>query len=80
MRQQETAAVTAHVRRATACQRVSQIDMDIELEGLQTSPVYAPAYIFRTFHMGVHTQPNFCSRLLLGQIVPWVLYHFRRAF
>ncbi|CAL8462316.1 g1849 [Coccomyxa elongata] len=52
MRQQETEAAEGLVRTAFNADRVGSVNMDFTVVSMRSSPVYVPAYIFRSQHFG----------------------------
>ncbi len=52
MRRQETDAATDFIRRAFDADRVAALDMDVSITAMRSSPLYVPAFIFRSQHFG----------------------------
>lgn len=52
MRQQETEAAEGLLRTAFNADRVGSVNMDFTVASMRSSPVYVPAYIFRSQHFG----------------------------
>jgi hypothetical protein len=50
--QQERDAAHGFVRRTYECDQVGWVDMDVSFVSMQTSPLYVPAFVFRSEHLG----------------------------
>ena len=52
MRSQEGEAAEDLLRSNFDCDRVAAVDMDFSITSMRSSPLYVPAYIFRSQHFG----------------------------
>ena len=52
MRKQEADAAEDWLRATYEADRVAGLDMDFGVRGCRTSPLYVPAYVFRSRHFG----------------------------
>ncbi len=73
MRQQETEAAEGVVRSMFNADRVGSMDLDVAILSMRSSPVYVPAYIFRSQHFGTKMR-TFVS----GDAQAWQLCDRRR--
>ncbi len=65
MRCQEGNAAEDLLRSSFDCDRVAGVDMDFSITAMRSSPLYVPAYIFRSQHFGTKMR-TFVS----GQLQP----------
>ena len=50
--EEESSRARRFIRSSFRCDHVGQLKIDVQLSGVRTSPVYVPAFVFRSSHFG----------------------------